>query len=128
MTDLKAFANQLVNLTVKEINELTKILKDEHNIETNSINQNINSVDSSSNVSSEKAKVEKTSFNVRLEEIGTQKLSVIKTVKEITGLSLKESKEIVDNVPKNIKENIDKEEANKIKQKLESSGAKVNIV
>ncbi|UOF94531.1 MAG: 50S ribosomal protein L7/L12 [Bacteroides sp.] len=125
MTDLKSFAEKLVNLTVKEVNELSKILKSEYNIETNNISNNITSNENV--ISKKEIKKEKTIFKITLEEVGNQKLSVIKAIKEITGLSLKEAKEIVDNTPKIFKENVNKNDSDEIKKKLESLGAKVSL-
>ena len=108
MADLKNFAEQLVNLTVKEVNELATILKDEYGIEP-------------------AAAEEKSEFDVVLVEAGASKLAVVKLVKELTGLGLKEAKDIVDSAPSPIKEGISKDEAEGIQKSLEEAGAKVEL-
>ncbi len=109
MADLKAFAEQLVNLTVKEVNELAQILKEEYGIEPAA------------------AAEEKTEFDVILKNAGAQKLAVVKLVKELTGLGLKEAKELVDGAPKAIKEGVSKDEAEGLKKSLEEAGAEVEV-
>jgi large subunit ribosomal protein L7/L12 len=124
MADLKAFADQLVNLTVKEVNELAKILKDEHGIEPAAAAV----VAAPGGGGGEGAAVaEKTSFDVILKAPGGAKLAIVKLVKEISGLGLKEAKDLVDGAPKPVKEGVTKEEANSIKQQLEEAGAEVEV-
>ncbi len=122
MADLKAFAEQLVNLTVKEVNELAKILKDEHGIEPAA-------AAAAAPVSGGGATVaaEKTAFDVILVEAGAAKLGVVKIVKDLTGLGLKEAKDLVDGAPKPIKEGISKADAEAVKKQLEEAGAKVEV-
>ena len=124
MADLKAFADQLVNLTVKEVNELAKILKDEHGIEPAAAAVAIAPPTSGGDGA---AAAEKTSFDVILKAPGGAKLNIVKLVKEITGLGLKEAKDLVDGSPKPVKEGVTKEEANSIKQQLEEAGAEVEV-
>ncbi|MFH1320271.1 MAG: 50S ribosomal protein L7/L12 [Bacteroidota bacterium] len=125
MTDLKTFANQLVNLTVKEVNELAQILKDDHGIEPAAAAP----IAVASGISEEEggAKEEKSTFNVILKAPGGAKLAIVKLVKELTGLGLKESKELVDAAPKAIKEGVSKEEAEALKKQLEETGAEVEL-
>jgi large subunit ribosomal protein L7/L12 len=123
MADLKQLAETLVNLTVKEVNELAAILKDEYGIEPAA-------AAAAAPVASEggaAAAEEKTSFDVILKEAGAQKLAVVKVVKELTGLGLKEAKDLVDGAPKAIKEGTTKEDAEAIKAKLEEAGASVEL-
>ena|ERR1017187_1202562 len=124
MADLKAFADQLVNLTVKEVNELAKILKDEHGIEPAAA---ATVVASGGGGGEAAAPVEKSTFDVILKAAGGAKLGVVKLVKEITGLGLKEAKDLVDGAPKAVKEGVSKEEANSVKAQLEEAGAEVEI-
>jgi len=124
MADLKTFADQLVGLTVKEVNELAKILKDEHGIEPAAA---AIAVAPSGNGGAAVAAVEKTTFDVILKSGGQAKLQVVKVVKEITGMGLKESKDLVDGAPKAIKEGLSKEDAESIKTKLTEAGAEVEI-
>ena len=124
MADLKAFAEQLVNLTVKEVNELAKILKDEYGIEPAAAAV---AVAAGGGAGGGEAAAEKTTFDVILKAPGGAKLAIVKLVKEITGLGLKEAKDLVDSAPKAVKEGIAKEEANSIKQQLEEAGAEVEI-
>src|SRR6187401_29215 len=124
MADLKAFADQLVNLTVKEVNELAKILKDEYGIEPAAAAV---AVAAGGGEGGAAAAAEKTSFDVILKAPGGAKLAIVKLVKEITGLGLKEAKDLVDGAPKPVKEGISKEEANSIKQQLEEAGAEVEV-
>ncbi len=124
MADLKAFADQLVNLTVKEVNELAKILKDEHGIEPAAAAVAMAAPTSGGDGG---AVAEKTSFDVILKAPGGAKLNIVKLVKEITGLGLKEAKDLVDGAPKAIKEGVSKEEANSIKQQLEEAGAEIEV-
>ena len=122
MADLKQFAEQLVNLTVKEVNDLATILKDEYGIEPAAA-----AVVMSSG-GGEAAAEEKTEFTVVLKEAGASKLAVVKAVKELTGLGLKEAKDIVDGAPANIKEGVSKAEAEGLKKSLEEAGAVVELV
>ncbi|MDP4289706.1 MAG: 50S ribosomal protein L7/L12 [Bacteroidota bacterium] len=124
MADLKTFAEQLVNLTVKEVNELAKILKDEYGIEPAAAA----AVAVAGPVADAVAAVEeKTNFDVILKNAGAQKLQVVKLVKELTSLGLKEAKELVDSAPKTLKEGISKDEAEGLKKHLEEVGAEVEI-
>jgi large subunit ribosomal protein L7/L12 len=124
MADLKAFAEQLVNLTVKEVNELAAILKDEYGIEPAAAAATVVAAGGGGEPAAEE---EKTSFDVILKAAGGQKLAVVKLVKELTGLGLKEAKEVVDNAPKAIKEGISKDEADALKKQLEEAGAEVEL-
>lgn len=126
MADLKAFAEQLVNLTVKEVNELADILKDEYGIEPAAAAVAV-AGGGAAGEAGEAAAEEKTSFDVVLTEAGGQKLAVVKLVKELTGLGLKEAKELVDGAPKAVKEGADKAEAEEMQKKLEEAGAKVEL-
>jgi large subunit ribosomal protein L7/L12 len=122
MADLKAFAEQLVNLSVKDVNELAKILKDEYGIEPAAA-----AVAVAAAPAAAEAAAEQTSFNVILKSAGAAKLNVVKVVKDLTGLGLKEAKELVDGAPKAIKEGVDKTEAESLKAKLEEAGAEVEV-
>ncbi len=122
MADLKAFAEQLVNLTVKEVNELAKILKDEHGIEPAAAAAAAPVAGGGAT-----AVAEKTTFDVILLEAGAAKLGVVKIVKDLTGLGLKEAKDLVDGAPKPIKEGVSKEDAEAVKKQLEEAGAKVEV-
>ncbi len=122
MADLKAFAEQLVNLSVKDVNELAKILKDEYGIEPAAA-----AVAVAAAPAAAEAAAEQTSFNVILKSAGQAKLNVVKVVKDLTGLGLKEAKELVDGAPKAIKEGVDKTEAESLKAKLEEAGAEVEV-
>jgi len=124
MADLKSFAEQLVNLTVKEVNELAQILKDEYGIEPAAAAV---AVAAGGAAAGGEAAAAKTTFDVVLKEAGAQKLGVVKIVKDLTGLGLKEAKDLVDGAPKNVKEGISKEEAETMKKQLEEAGAKVEI-
>jgi large subunit ribosomal protein L7/L12 len=121
MADVKAIAEQLVNLTVKEVQELSTILKDEYGIEPAAA-----AVVVAAGGGADAAAV-KTSFDVILVEAGAAKLGVVKIVKDLTGLGLKESKDLVDGAPKPVKEGVSKEEAESVKKQLEEAGAKVEI-
>jgi len=123
MADLKTFAEQLVNLTVKEVNELAKILKDEYGIEPAAAAVAVGG-GGGGDVA---AVAEKSTFDVILKAPGGAKLNIVKLVKEITGLGLKEAKDLVDGAPKPVKEGVSKEEANSIKQQLEEAGAEVEV-
>ena len=124
MADLKAFAEQLVNLTVKEVNELAQILKEEYGIEPAAAAV---AVAAPAAGGAEAAAEEKTSFDVVLKSAGAQKLQVVKTVKEQTGLGLKEAKDIVDAAPATVKEGLDKASAEALKKALEEVGAEVEL-
>jgi large subunit ribosomal protein L7/L12 len=124
MADLKAFADQLVNLSVKEVNELAKILKDEYGIEPAAAAA-VMAAPASGDGGGGAA--EKSTFDVILKAPGGAKLNIVKLVKEITGLGLKEAKDLVDGAPKPVKEGVSKEEANSIKQQLEEAGAEVEV-
>ncbi len=124
MADLKAIAEQLVNLTVKEVNELATILKEEYGIEPAAAAV---AVAAPAAGGAAAAAEEKTSFDVILKSAGAQKLGVVKLVKELTSLGLKEAKELVDAAPKTIKEGVSKDEANALKAQLEEAGAEVEI-
>jgi len=123
MADLKALAEQLVNLTVKEVNELAGILKSEYGIEPAAAA----AVAVAAAPAEAAAPVEKTQFDVILKAAGQAKLSVVKIVKELTGLGLKEAKELVDGAPKPIKEKVSKDEAESIKAQLVEAGAEIEI-
>ena len=124
MADIKALAEQLVNLTVKEVNELAQVLKDEHSIEPAAA-----AVAVAAPAAGDEAPVaaEKSTFDVILKHPGGAKLQIVKLVKELTGLGLKESKELVDAAPKAVKEGCSKEEAESIKAQLEEAGAEVEL-
>ena len=121
MADLKQFAEQLVNLTVKEVNELATILKDEYGIEPAAAAVVVAAG------GGEAAAEEQTEFTVVLKEAGASKLAVVKAVKELTGLGLKEAKDLVDGTPANVKEGISKDEAEGLKKALEEAGAVVEL-
>jgi large subunit ribosomal protein L7/L12 len=124
MADLKAFAEQLVNLTVKEVNELAKILKDEYGIEPAAAAV---AVAAGPAASAAPEAEEKSTFDVILKSAGQAKLAVVKLVKELTSLGLKEAKELVDAAPKAIKEGVTKDEANALMSQLKEAGAEVEI-
>ncbi|MBO4645617.1 MAG: 50S ribosomal protein L7/L12 [Bacteroidales bacterium] len=125
MADLKAFAEQLVNLTVKEVNELAQILKEEYGIEPAAAAVAVAAGPAAGGAAAEAE--EKTEFDVILKSAGAQKLAVVKLVKELTGLGLKEAKELVDGAPKPIKEGVSKDEAEGLKKSLEEAGAEVEV-
>ena len=125
MADLKEFAEQLVNLTVKEVNELADILKDEYGIEPAAAAAV--AVAGPAGDGAAAGGEEQTEFTVILKSAGAAKLQVVKAVKELTGLGLKEAKEIVDCSSKRIKENVAKDEADALKAKLEEAGAEVEV-
>ena len=127
MADLKAFAEQLVNLSVKEVNELATILKDEYGIEPAAAAAPVAVAAAGGGDAGAEAEAEKSEFDVILKAAGAQKLKVVKTVKELTGLGLKEAKDLVDAAPKPIKEGLAKEEAEGIKKALEEAGAEVEL-
>ena len=124
MADLKSFAEQLVNLTVKEVNELAQILKDEYGIEPAAA-----AVAVAGPAAGADAPVaeEKTTFDVILKEAGGAKLAVVKLVKDLTGLGLKEAKDLVDGAPKELKTGVSKDEAEALKKQLEEAGAVVEV-
>ena len=124
MADLKAFAEQLVNLTVKEVNELAKILKDEYGIEPAAAAVAVAAPGAGA---AAPAAEEKTSFNVILKSGGANKLNVVKIVKDLTGLGLKEAKDLVDQAPKPVKEGVSKADADALVAKLKEAGADVEI-
>jgi len=124
MADLKAFAEQLVNLTVKEVNELAEILKSEYGIEPAAAAV---AVAAGPAAAPAEEKEEKTSFDVVLKSVGANKLAIVKAVKELTGLGLKEAKDIVDGAPSAIKEGVSKDEAEALKKSLEDAGAEVEL-
>lgn len=125
MADLKVFAEQLVGLTVKEVNDLAKILKEEYGIEPAAAAPVM--VAGGGGAAGGAAAEEKTAFNVILKNAGGQKLTVVKIVKELTGLGLKEAKELVDGAPKPVKEGVSKDEAESLKAKLTEAGAEVEV-
>ena len=124
MADLKDFAEQLVNLTVKEVNELATILKDEYGIEPAAAAVAVAAGGAGGDAA---AAEEKSEFDVILTDAGASKLAVVKAVKELTGLGLKEAKDIVDSAPKAVKEGVSKDEAEGIPKSLEEAGAKVEL-
>ena len=115
MADIKAIAEELVNLTVKEVNELATVLKDEYGIEP------------AAAAGAAPAEEEKSEFNVVLAEVGANKLKVVKAVKEACGLGLKEAKDLVDGAPSTLKEGLSKDEAENLKKAIEAEGAKVEL-
>ena len=125
MADLKDFAEKLVNLTVKEVSELADILKDEYGIEPAAAAVAVAGPAGGAGVA--EAAEEKSEFTVVLKAAGGAKLAVVKLVKELTGLGLKEAKDLVDNAPSNIKEDIGKDEAEGMKKSLEEAGAEVEL-
>ena len=126
MADLKDFAEQLVNLTVKEVNELATILKEEYGIEPAAAAVAV-AAGGAGGASEGAAVEEKTEFDVIIKNAGASKLAVVKLVKELTGLGLKEAKEIVDSAPKAVKEGVSKDEAEGIKNSLVEAGAEVEL-
>ena len=122
MADIKALAEELVNLTVKEVNELATILKDEYGIEPAAA-----AVAVAGPAAGAAAAEEKSSFDVVLKAAGAQKLAVVKLVKELTGLGLKEAKELVDGAPSVVKEGLAKADAENLKKSLEEAGAEVEL-
>ena len=122
MADLKAFAEQLVNLTVKEVSELAEILKTEYGIEPAAA-----AVAVAGPVAAVAEVEEKTSFDVILKSAGANKLAVVKAVKELAGLGLKEAKDLVDAAPSALKEGVTKDEADSLKKQLEEAGAEVEL-
>lgn len=126
MADLKDFAEQLVNLTVKEVNELADILKEEYGIEPAAAAVAV-AGGAAGGGGADDAVEEKTEFDVILKAAGGSKLAVVKLVKELTGLGLKDAKEIVDSAPKAVKEGVSKDEAEGIQKSLEEAGAEVEL-
>jgi large subunit ribosomal protein L7/L12 len=122
MADLKQFAEQLVNLTVKEVNELATILKDEYGIEPAAAAVVVAAGGADAGGASEQSE-----FTVVLKDAGASKLAVVKLVKELTGLGLKEAKDVVDGAPSTVKEGVSKEEAEGLKKSLEEAGAVVEL-
>ncbi len=122
MADLKQFAEQLVNLTVKEVNDLATILKDEYGIEPAAA-----AVVVAAGGADAGAAAEQSEYTVVLKDAGASKLAVVKLVKELTGLGLKEAKDVVDGAPSNVKEGVSKEEAEGLKKSLEEAGAVVEL-
>ena len=123
MADLKNFAEQLVNLTVKEVNELAQILKEEYGIEPAAAAVAV----AAGPAAAGEAAAEKTEFDVILKNSGANKLAVVKLVKDLTGQGLKEAKELVDGAPSKLKEGVSKEEAEGLKKSLEEAGAEVEL-
>ena len=124
MADIKAIAEELVNLTVKEVNELATVLKDEYGIEPAAAAVAVAAGPAAGGAA---AAEEKSTFDVVLAEVGAAKLQVVKAVKEACGLGLKEAKDLVDAAPAKIKEGLSKEEAENLKKAIEESGAKVEL-
>jgi large subunit ribosomal protein L7/L12 len=124
MADIKKLAEELVNLTVKEVNELAAVLKDEYGIEPAAAAVAVAAAPAAAEAA---APAEKTAFDVMLVNAGQAKLQVVKVVKEMTGLGLKEAKDLVDAAPKAIKEGVSKEEAESLKASLEEAGAEVEL-
>ena len=124
MADIKKLAEELVNLTVKEVNELANVLKEEYGIEPAAAAVAVAAAPAADGGA---AAAEKTSFDVILKSAGQAKLQVVKVVKDLTGLGLKEAKDLVDGAPKAIKEGVSKEEAEQVKSQLEEAGAEVEV-
>ena len=124
MADIKAIAEELVNLTVKEVNELATVLKEEYGIEPAAAAVAVAAGPAAGGAA---AAEEKTSFDVVLKSAGASKLAVVKLVKELTGLGLKEAKDLVDGAPSKLKEGVAKEEAEALKKALEEAGAEVEL-
>ncbi len=125
MADIKKLAEELVNLTVKEVNELAAVLKDEYGIEPAAAAVAVAAAPAAGDAAA--APAEKSTFDVMLVNAGQAKLQVVKVVKEMTGLGLKEAKDLVDAAPKAIKEGVSKEEAESLKSSLEEAGAEVEL-
>ena len=126
MADIKKIAEELVNLSVKDVSELANILKDEYGIEPAAA-ATVAVAGGAAGGAAEAAAEEKTSFDITLKSAGASKLAVVKLVKEITGLGLKDAKDMVDGAPKAIKEGVPKEEAESDKKQLEEAGAEVDL-
>lgn len=127
MADLKEFADQLVNLSVKEVNELADILKEEYGIEPAAAAAPAAAAPAGGGGEEGGAEAEQTEFDVVLNDPGSSKLGVVKIVKEVADMGLKEAKAMVDETPASVKEGVSKEEADSIKEKLEEGGAQVDI-
>ncbi len=127
MADLKQFAEQLVGLTVKEVNELATILKEEYGIEPAAAAVVAGPAAGGAGADGGAAAAEQTEFTVVLKDAGASKLAVVKAVKELTGLGLKEAKDLVDGAPANVKEGVSKDEAEGLKKSLEEAGAVVEL-
>jgi large subunit ribosomal protein L7/L12 len=127
MADLKQFAEQLVGLTVKEVNELATILKEEYGIEPAAAAVVAGPAAGGAGGDAGAAAAEQTEFTVVLKDAGASKLAVVKAVKELTGLGLKEAKDLVDAAPANVKEGVSKDEAEGLKKSLEEAGAAVEL-
>ena len=125
MADIKKLAEELVNLTVKEVNELATVLKDEYGIEPAAAAVAVAAGPAAGGAAA--AEEEKTEFNVVLAEVGPNKLKVVKAVKEACGLGLKEAKDLVDGAPSTLKEAVAKAEAENLKKVIEAEGAKVEL-
>ena len=125
MADIKAIAEELVNLTVKEVNELATVLKDEYGIEPAAAAVAV-AAGSAAGAAAEAAE-EKSSFDVVLKEVGAAKLQVVKAVKEACGLGLKEAKDLVDGAPSTLKEGLSKDEAENLKKTIEAAGAVIEL-
>jgi large subunit ribosomal protein L7/L12 len=123
MADIKKFAEELVNLTVKEVKELADVLKEEYGIEPAAAAVAVAAAPAAAGAAEE----EKTSFDVILKSAGAQKLAVVKLVKDLASLGLKEAKELVDAAPKPLKEGVSKDEAEALKKALEEAGAEVEV-
>ena len=126
MADIKKIAEELVNLSVKDVSELANILKDEYGIEPAAAATVVAGGGAAGGGAADAAE-EKTSFNITLKSAGASKLAVVKLVKEITGLGLKDAKDMVDVAPKAIKEGVPKDEAESAKKQLEEAGAEVEL-
>ena len=126
MADLKKFAEDLVNLSVKDVTELANILKEEYGIEPAAA-ATVVAAGAAAGAAGGEAAEEKTDFNITLKSAGASKLAVVKLVKEITGLGLKDAKDMVDGAPKDIKEGVPKDEAEAAKKQLEEAGAEVEL-
>ena len=126
MADIKKIAEELVNLSVKDVSELANILKDEYGIEPAAAASTVVAAGAAGPAGGEAAE-EKTDFNITLKSAGASKLAVVKLVKEITGLGLKDAKDMVDGAPKDIKEGVPKDEAEAAKKQLEEAGAEVDL-
>lgn len=128
MADIKKMAEELVNLSVKDVSELANILKDEYGIEPAAAATVVAAgVAGAAGAAGGDAAEEKSSFNITLKSAGASKLAVVKLVKEITGLGLKDAKDMVDGAPKDIKEGVPKDEAEAAKKQLEEAGAEVEL-
>lgn len=129
MVEIEQLADQLVNLTVKDVNKLANILKEKHGIEPSNIAITSGIVNSENSTTSAEQVEQKSTFDIVLKSVGTTKLKVIKTVKELLGKSLTEAKELVDSAPKVIlKKGVNKEEAENIKKQLEEAGSEIELV